>query len=167
MANRHYETRGLARVCRYGLAIVTVLFGCQGDQITHYEPQGTAYFLVAQTDFRQYGDSFVLPLTNRQDIETARMIIVGAQKSDTAPVCVIGKGGAEGEYRNVDLLNGKRLWSWRVVAFEAFHGVCAPEACAAPMEIEQAVTQSPGDTVGTLMFCGYTVVTEIMPGEME
>jgi hypothetical protein len=122
----------------------------------------TILFLVAETD-PVHGDSYVLPLTDPQDVADARALIAQGPASGIGPIVsahiVAGTDGLNRDYRNP----AKPAWSWHVDRFDGF-AEAAIELCDGwPGYVEEDVQRWIQNTAGAICFWDYTVVEELGP----
>jgi hypothetical protein len=116
-----------------------------------------SYFVVARPEmYPLFGDSYVLPLTDPEDIALARNIVAGGFAIVVATVTT-GDGGY-----NRDMLapEGHR-WSWHVSEFQEFAAVAAEVCDGNPTMTEgEARNWAPGEET-TICYWSFTVVEEI------
>jgi len=118
----------------------------------------TAYFLVANPDLMLIGlsDSYVLPLTDPDDIAVARQLALGGFLIVVASVTA----GADGINRDM-LAPGTPPWSWHVVELHAF-AEAAIELCdGTPAFTEVDALNMPEGERWDICYWNYTVVAEI------
>jgi hypothetical protein len=121
----------------------------------------TVEFLVAEPPGHAvHGDSYVLPLSAKADIDHARDLIERGAAAG-APIAVAQiAAGADGRNRDVRA-PGEPLWSWHVTEFQGF-GDFAIELCDGwPGYVEQDVERWIANTNGAICFWSYTVVAEL------
>jgi hypothetical protein len=109
-----------------------------------------------------HGDSYVLPLSDPEDIVHARSLITAP--AGTLPSIVIAKvaPGADGINRDYRA-PGTPPWSWHVTEFESFADFSIEILDGWPSFIEQDVPGWMANTNSTIGFWNYTVVAEISP----
>ena len=124
----------------------------------------TVYFLVSELT-PAHGDSYVLPLTNPDDIAQARAII--ADPEGSAARIVVAKIAPCGEcaYINRDFLNGGRPWSWCVTDFEGFAENTIEILDGWPGYVNDNLDEWMGTTGGAIGFWSYSVTRELTPWE--
>lgn len=85
------------------------IFACK-DSATNNSTNKTVYFLVSEINTKHH-DSYILPLSNPDDIKHARDIIASpGSTSSKIVVAKIAKGSGNGTYVNKDLI-GRKTWS--------------------------------------------------------
>ncbi len=157
-----------ARVCAVAAAALAAIAMSAGSALA----LPVHYFVVAENPSRfdpcTKCDSFLLPLTDLDDIEAARAIIArGGTGLGTIVVAEIA-AGSDGINRDV-LAPGEPLWSWHVTEFVAFADGVIEILDGWPAFVESDVAgwiantnffnQPPG--VGHIGFENYTVVAEL------
>ena len=155
-------------------ALLAILFLTAGARA------GTVYFLVSEFGgTAEHGDSFVLPLTDSDDIAHARDLVARGPEEAGAPL-VFADLVAGADNINRDLLKpGKPAWSWHISNFDSFGDGGIELVDGWPTFIEQDVqawinntgggtVDSDGDgipdgnaTVGKIGFWNYTVTHEL------
>ena len=108
-------------------------------------------------------DSYVLPLSKKENIEFARKIIDDPTSvSSTIIVAKIDYGSGEGEYINKDLLSpSKRIWSWHVTEFIVFADDTIEILDGWPTFVEENLDSWMNNTSSMIGFWGYTVTREV------
>lgn len=125
----------------------------------------TVYFLVSELK-TTHGDSYILPLTDPDDIAAARAIAADpGEATARIVVATIGKC-ADCKYINRDLLQGGRKWSWCVTGFEAFAENTIEIYDGWPTFVEDDVDGWIENTNGVIGFWSYTVTRELTPWEV-
>jgi hypothetical protein len=151
--------------------IICAFAGCSDDDepVTFKPDPATVYFLVAETTPGR-GDSFIIGLTDENEIEAARDIIeTGQSKIVFAEISPITDRSRQG---NFDLQNNKRRWSWYVSKFVEFTDVTAEIYDGYPTYVEEHydefVATTKGDNgKGRIGFWTYTVSREVSHDELE
>jgi hypothetical protein len=118
----------------------------------------TAYFLVANPDLLLDGlsDSYVLPLSDPDDIAAARALLDGGFLIVSATVTV----GSDGINRDM-LASESPAWSWHVTRFHGFSEVTMELCDGNPTFTEaEAQNSSEGDEM-LICYWSYTVVLEV------
>jgi hypothetical protein len=142
-------------------AVCIVLCGCPAQRC------GTVYFLVSEIT-PDHGDSYILPLTDPDDIAQARAIVAdpeaAAARIVVASIAPCGEG--ECRYRNRDLLQDGKRWSWCVTGFEAFAENTIEIYDGWPEFVEDDVDGWIQNTNGVIGFWAYTVTRELTPREV-
>ena len=119
----------------------------------------TAYFMVANPDLMLIGlsDSYVLPLTNPDDIDFARDIVQGGNGA-----IVFARVTAGGDGINRDrLAPGMPEWSWHVTEFMEF-ATAAIEICDGTPAFTEVDAQNAGEGEEWIIcYWNYTVVAEV------
>ena len=137
------------------LLLIAPLTGV-GDPVRPQTP--TAYFLVANPDLMLIGlsDSYVLPLSDPDDIAMARLLVSGGFRIVSATVTV----GSDGINRDM-LAPGSPEWSWHVTQFHGFVEA-AIELCDGTPTMTEVSSQSwlEGDEYD-ICYWNYTVVAEV------
>ncbi len=127
-----------------------------GDPVHPQTP--TAYFLVANPDLMLIGlsDSYVLPLSDPDDIAVARLLASGGFRIVSATVTV----GSDGINRDM-LAPGSPEWSWHVTEFHGFVEA-AIELCDGTPTFTEGDAQNSfeGDELD-ICYWNYTVVAEV------
>jgi hypothetical protein len=118
----------------------------------------TVHFVVAELSPNN-GDSYVLPLSDPDDIAHARALIAGTVSEPFIAVAAIA-AGSDGINRDV-LAPGEPLWSWHVTAFEGFVDATAEILDGWPGLVEEDVAEWINATNGFVGFWQYTVVAEL------
>jgi hypothetical protein len=120
----------------------------------------TVHFVVAEFGTPNNGDSYVLPLSDPDDIAHARALI--EQGPAALPFIAVAAiaAGSDGINRDV-LAPGEPLWSWHVTAFEGFFDATAEILDGWPGLVEQDVAEWINATNGFVGFWQYTVVAEL------
>ena len=116
----------------------------------------------------EHGDSFILPLSEPDDIAHARDLIARGPEAAGAPLVFAEVvAGSDGINRDV-LAEGEPLWSWHVSAFEGFGDGGIELVDGWPTFIESDVqgwientNREDGDPRGHIGFWSYTVVAEL------
>ena len=130
------------------------------------QPEDTVYFLVADAVYSN-GDSYLLPLTDPDDIDVARTIASDLKTfGDAIVVADIEPGSSDGAYLNEDLEGGLGPWSWHVAEFVEFAGATAAILDGTPTLVEQDVDGWIANTGGRIGFWNYTVVREVDNDEL-
>lgn len=133
-------------------------------------PSATAAeFVVAEPEGNVvHGDSYVLTLTDPEDIAHARLLI--EQGPSAGPAIVVARiaPGADGVNRDV-LTPGEPLWSWHIEEFQGFVETTIEIFDGWPTFVEQDVQGWNDNTGGIIGFWFYTVVDEITacPGDCD
>ena len=130
---------------------------------------GTVYFVVAERpELAEHRDSFILPLSEPQDVAHARDLIARGPEAAGAPLVFAEVvAGSDGVNRDV-LADGEPLWSWHVSAFEGFADMGIELVDGWPTFVESDVrgwientNREDGDPRGHIGFWNYTVVAEL------
>lgn len=129
---------------------------------------GTVYFVVAERPGAAvHHDSYVLPLSEPEDIAHARDLVIRGPDAAGSPLVFASVvAGADGINRNV-LAEGEPPWNWHVSAFEGFGDFGIELVDGNPTYLESDVqgwirNTSRGDgDVGHIGFWNYTVVSEL------
>jgi hypothetical protein len=122
----------------------------------------TTYFLVAERPGQEFHhDSFVLPLTESDDISHARDLI--SRGPDTVGSSIaFAKIAAGSDGINRDLLaRDQHEWSWHVTEFEGFGDVGIELVDGTPTLVEDDVPGWLQNTNSSIGFWNYTVVREL------
>ena len=137
------------------------------------------YFLVSEfPGAAEHGDSFVLPLEEKDDIAHARNLIARGRAAGRTMVTANILAGADQINRDI-LAPGKPAWSWRISRFDQFADVGIELTDGWPGFIERDVQgwinntgggsiDEDGDgipdgnaTVGRIAFWSYSVTAEL------
>jgi hypothetical protein len=129
-------------------------------------PAETILFVVAETH-PVHGDSYLLPLSDPQDIADARSLIASGAASGVGSI-VIGWIAAGTDSLNRDVRDpGQPLWSWHVTRFDGFSNAAIELCDGWPGMVEQDVQGWIANTGGAICFWSYTVVEELGPVPVE
>ncbi len=160
---------------RLGISFKTILFctlliSCNDEEFVDPNP-GTVYFLVAEYMNREKGDSYILPLSDTNDIQTAREILANPdQVPDRIVVAKIVRQEANATLKNKDLLQNI-TWSWSVSEFLGFAGSTIEILDGNPSTVEEDIefwfqnTSNSGDF--GIGFWSYSIVREVDPAELK
>jgi hypothetical protein len=121
----------------------------------------TIRFVVAERPGQVvHGDSYILPLSNADDIAHARALLA-AEPGTLASIAVAHiAAGADGVNRDW-LAPGRPEWSWHVTEFDGFYDFTAEVLDGWPTFVEQDVPGWIANTGGQIGFWSYTVVAEL------
>lgn len=148
-----------------GMFLFLILFpGCKKSTAAD---NGVVYFLVSEiTHF--HGDSFILPLSDPEDIAAAEKIVNDIDSTTTRIVSArIARGSGDGKYLNKDLLSGNQgVWSWHVVEFFNFADVTAEIYDSWPGYVENHLDEWLQQD-GIIGFWSYTVTRKVNPSELQ
>jgi hypothetical protein len=127
-----------------------------GDPVSSQTP--TAYFLVANPDLMLVGlsDSYVLPLSDPEDIDMARQLANGGFLIVVASVTK----GADGINRDM-LASGEPEWSWHVSQFHAFASAAIELCDGTPTMTEVTAGNMAEGEEWDICYWNYTVVAEV------
>jgi len=126
----------------------------------------TVYYLVGE-NVVNHNDSFILPLSNPDDISFADKIIDGSERPRII-VGVIRPGSGDGIYLNRDILDpDKRIWSWSIDKFEKFADVTAEIYDGWPGYIEQNLNDWMIQKDGAIGFWNYSVKRRVDLSELQ
>jgi len=122
----------------------------------------TNYFLVAEWPGRVvHNDSFVIALTNAQQIVHARDLIARGPATAGAPIVFANIApGADGLNRDLRRTDA-RSWSWHVTQVQGFGDFGAELYDGWPSYVESNVAGWISNTGGKIGFWSYTVVAEL------
>jgi hypothetical protein len=160
------------------MAAVVVLFAMAAGAAT--SSAATVYFLVSEfPDQREHGDSFVLPLSDDEDIAHARDLVARGRDAGRYLISADLVAGADNINRDI-LAEGKPAWSWHISNFDQFGDVSIELTDGWPTFIESDVQgwinntgggtvdndgdgepDGPPPTVGHIAFWSYTVTAEL------
>ena len=125
----------------------------------------TVYFLVAEPPGRiAHNDSYVLPLSNQEDIDHARYLITLGRSVFSAPhdALVVANVVAATNDINRNFLDQKfPKWSWEVSEFLQFQDYTIEIMDGTPSQLEPFDGSRGAQT--TIGFWNYTVVRELGP----
>jgi hypothetical protein len=125
----------------------------------------TVYFLVSEIS-PTHNDSYILPLTDADDIAQARALI-GDPDSNPAKIVVATIAPCENcDYPNRDLLNDGKRWSWCITGFEGFAENTIEIYDGWPTFVEDDLDGWIENTNGVIGFWAYTVTRELTPLEV-
>lgn len=120
----------------------------------------TVYFLVAEANTPVHGDSYVLPLTEPNDIDHARDLIKYGPAAGQ-PI-VIAQIICASDCINRDYLDpNKYFWSWHVMQFVSFVNTTGVILDGWPGLVEDDCAEWVADTGGLIGFWDYTVTAEL------
>lgn len=122
----------------------------------------TTYFLVAERPGQEFHrDSFVLPLTQDDDISHARDLISrGPDAAGSSIAFAKIAAGSDGINRDL-LAPDQHEWSWHVTDFEGFGDVGIELVDGTPTLVEEDVPGWLQNTNSSIGFWNYTVVREL------
>ena len=114
------------------------------------------WFVVAEKTSIIHGDSFLIYLENRVDIDTANAIILDP-KSQTIPMILLAdiEKGGDGINRNVK--GDGKFWNWHVKKFITFAESTIEILDGWPIYLESDVDGWIRITGGKIGFWGYTI----------
>jgi hypothetical protein len=120
------------------------------------------YFQVAELPGHEtHHDSFILPLSDSDDIAHARdLISLGPEKAGGTIAFADIDPGADGINRDL-LAADQHLWAWHVTRFEGFSDTGIELLDGWPSFVEQDVAGWIQNTGGKIGFWNYTVVSEL------
>ncbi|MAJ61528.1 MAG: hypothetical protein CBC48_17210 [bacterium TMED88] len=150
----------ITREARMALVLVFVAF----STVAWISPvqADTAFFVVSEIGRPCFHcDSFLLPLTDPQDIADARFLVANGPGGSVGSIPVVELTvGSDGRNRDV-LAAGEPLWDWHVSGFEGF-GEIAIELCDGwPGFIEEDPSAFIANTGGQFCPWSYTVTAEL------
>jgi len=155
----------VARLLPLGaVLLLPVLAGCGSGSGTVTD--GTTYFVVSRPASAD-SDSYLLPLTDPDDIAHARALIADrATAGAQIVVARIDRGSSDGVTDNRDLLNEGRRWSWHVTEFLGFAEATIEILDGSPTYVEANLDDWMRITGGEIGFWSYTVTCEVSPSEL-
>lgn len=151
-----------ARETRMALVLVLVLVAFPTVAWISPVQADTAFFVVSEIGRPCFHcDSFLLPLTDPQDIADARFLVANGPGGSVGSIPVVELTvGSDGRNRDV-LAAGEPLWDWHVSGFEGF-GEIAIELCDGwPGFIEEDPPAFIANTGGQFCPWSYTVTAEL------
>jgi hypothetical protein len=119
----------------------------------------TVYFLAADFDPAYRTDSYVLPLTDPNDIAHARDLIANGPAAGQPWIMIQVACGADNINRNY-LSSVKHPWNWHITGFNGFVDTFPPGYYGDPAMIHHACLMT-ATTQGTNGFSSYTVIAEL------
>jgi len=123
----------------------------------------TIYFQVAELGPPIHNDSYVLPLSDPQDIAYARGLIGTGPPIGLSTIVVANiEGGADGINRDF-LAPGAPLWPWHVTEFLGFADFTAEILDGWPTTVDQYFLGGDQNGSATIGFWSYSVVAELDP----
>ncbi len=125
----------------------------------------TVYFLVSEIT-PSHGDSYILPLTDPDQIAQARAIISDAENNAAKIVVAHIAPCDHCDYPNRDMLQGGVRWSWCVTDFEGFAENTIEIYDGWPGFVEDDLDGWIQNTNGTIGFWSYTVTRELTKREV-
>ena len=123
----------------------------------------TTYFVVAERPGQEvHRDSFVLPLTEDDDISHARDLISRGPDEAGAAIAFakIARGSGGGINRDL-LAPDQHEWSWHVSEFQGFADIGIEITDGWPTYVEENLDTWLRETNSSIGFWGYTVVREL------
>jgi hypothetical protein len=126
----------------------------------------TIRFLVSEFDNPDHGDSYVLPLSNPDDIAHARRLISEGRGIGAPLVVATIAKGANGINRNY-LATGSQPWSWHVSEFEGFTDSTVEILDGWPTYVESDIDGWIANTNSYIGFWNYTVTAEFPQGDYD
>lgn len=149
------------------LSLMTILVQMNCKTITADDSgMPTVYYLVSE-NVVNHNDSFILPLSNPEDISFADKIADGSERARII-VGVIQPGSGDGIYLNRDLLDpDKRIWSWSVAKFEKFADVTAELYDGWPGYLEENLSDWMVQKNGSIGFWNYSVKRRVALSELQ
>jgi len=127
--------------------------------------RGTVYFLVSEIT-PSHNDSYILPLTDAEDIAQARALIADPDNTP-AKIVVATIAPCEGcDSPNRDLVNDGESWSWCITGFEGFAENTIEIYDGWPTFVEDDLDGWIENTNGVIGFWAYTVTRELTPFEV-
>ncbi|MCC6153296.1 MAG: hypothetical protein IT367_06030 [Candidatus Hydrogenedentes bacterium] len=127
--------------------------------------RGTVYFLVSEIT-PAHNDSYILPLTDADDIAQARALIADPDNTPSKIVVASIAPCENCDYPNRDLLNDGQRWSWCIIGFEAFAENTIEIYDGWPTFVEGDLNGWIENTNGVIGFWAYTVTRELTPFEV-
>ena len=140
------------------LALIRSLGSCVHDR-------GTVYFLVSEIT-PTHNDSYILPLTDADDIAQARALIADPDNTPAKIVIASIAPCEDCDSPNRDLLNDGDSWSWCITGFEGFAELSIEIYDGWPTFVEDDLEGWMQNTNGTIGFWAYTVTRELTPLEV-
>jgi hypothetical protein len=150
------------------LLIIALVLGCREDATNKLTPDPSlVYFLVGEINANN-NETFILPLTNPQDIQAARAYLENGEKK-----IVLAKISADNKKSyslNKDLLNN-RSWSWHISEFLSFADYSIEIYDGWPSYVEEnyeewvANTRGNGND-GIIGFWNYAIKREVSYDEL-
>ena len=113
------------------------------------------WFVVAEKDV-YHGDSYLIYLEKRSDIDTANAIIHDP-KNTTIPKIVVAEIENGGDGINGNVTGDGKLWNWRVKRFDGFAENTIEILDGWPTYLESDVDGWISITNGFIGFWGYTI----------
>lgn len=148
-----YPEPGLYRVS------LTVSSGVATDEYVQTQYVDAVFFLVGEP-VTFHNDSYILPLTDPEDIAHARELVGDPVNTDMKiAVCAIAPGTSFPPNR--DLLDSGQEWSWHVTAFNGFADFTIEVLDGWPTFVESDVDAWIANTNSAIGFWSYTVLEEI------
>jgi hypothetical protein len=160
----------MSRKTVFNFILLTVLASaCSKQDVIPSANPNVVYFLVTEID-TYHGDSFILPLVEKKNIEQARAMI--ANPADQKIVFAeITKDKSLNFYTNKDLLRDKR-WSWHIARFLGFNDLSPEIYDGWPQYVEDNYDSWVENTKGqkengVIGFWGYRIKREVSAQELE
>jgi hypothetical protein len=151
------------------LCILMIAVGCNDDSAPKFTPDpNTVYFLVGERTAVR-GESFIIGLTDPQDIQSARAILLsGEEKIVFAEISKITNSRSQG---NFDLAKGGK-WSWYVTDVLEFTDVTAEIYDGWPSYVEENYSDFVENTKGAngsgrIGFWNYGLKREVSHEELK
>lgn len=131
------------------------------------EPKETVYFLVAEKGKPLHSDSYILPLSAKESIEYARLII---SNPNLAPAQIIfaeiDRGNSDGIICNNDLIGGTKL-NWHIKNFIGFGEMGIEILDGWPLYVNDNLEDWMSQTGGRIGFWNYTIIREVQLSEIH
>ncbi len=153
------------------MVLIGVLFAlgivcCEDEK----DEDGVVYFKVGEMT-ESHGDSFILPLTDAEDIAHARSLIDNQDQDGRLIVAKVVEAAESDVYKNKDL-NSDQVWSWRVSEFMDFADNTIEILDGGPSDVEDMDfwfpnTNNGSTTEGIIGFWNYTIVAEVDVEELD
>jgi hypothetical protein len=144
--------------------LITIRFACTicvALWIAGHADAATVQFVVAERPGNVvHGDSYILPLSDPDDIAHARALIytdLGILPSIAVANVAAGADGVNRDWQ----APGRPEWSWHVTGFQGFFDFTAEILDGWPSFVEQDVPGWIANTGGQIGFWNYTVVAEL------
>ena len=150
----------IRREARMALVLVFVAF----STVAWISPvqADTAFFVVSEIGRPCFHcDSFLLPLTDPQDIADARFLVANGPGGSVGSIPVVELTvGSDGQNRDM-LAAGEPLWDWHVSGFEGFAEIAIELCDGWPGFIEEEPSAFIANTGGQFCPWSYTVTAEL------
>jgi len=138
---------------------------------TEKEVDNATYYLVGEK-LSFHHDSYLLRLTDIDEIKKANQILTDSLKSRPIVFVRISKNSGENNYVNKDLIGG-RIWTWHTEKLIGFPDLTAEIFDAHPGYVEDnydewvRITKDAETGEGVIGFWNYTLIRKVDQSELK